>query len=322
MSQEVKAKRMVAVDVGSGFTQYTDGNVEGDFPSLVCTAPENMGFGSEEAEIVTVDGAKYLVGKSAKAFGNPSDRVNTLHDDWGGSTAWKAALYAALARTGIKSGESIDLVTGLPQGFYARQHKSLSESMSGENVFSYKGKNYKVNINLEVIPQASGALFYQASKEQALLQDSVGVIDIGTYTTGFSVVEDGFLNDNRCGSCLVGVSQLAESLQASLLNERGMRIDIAKMPDVLRNKEVRYRGERVDLSEHIERQSLMIAKPMLEKVVKLWDGGDDLLVFVAGGGAVYFADAINSTLPHARIMSDSFHAVVRGMHSWLTTVSQ
>jgi PRTRC genetic system protein D len=317
-----RQQRMVSVDVGSGFTQFTDGATEGSFPSLVCVAPSEMGFGSEGAEIVNVDGANYLIGKSAKAFGDPADRADTLHDDWAGSTAWKAALYGSLARLGVKSGENIHVVTGLPQALYSRKKDELIRIVGGEKEFLVNNEPFKINIDLKVIPQASGAIFYQATKEETVLQDSVGVIDIGTYTTGFSVIEEGMPIAYRCGGCSVGVSQLAKALQASLVTELNLKLDIAKMATLLVEKEVRYRGTPVDLTDMIARQALLVARPLLEKVSKLWDGGGELTIYIAGGGAEYFADAIKTVLPHATVMPDSFYAVVRGMHAWLTIVNQ
>lgn len=314
--ENTKKQRVVSVDVGSGFTQFTDGNTEGCFPSLICPAPKDLGFGSGEAEIVNIAGVNYLVGKSAKAFGDPADRVYTLHDDWAGSTAWKVALYAAIVSVGVKNNDSINLITGLPQALYSEKGPGLVEEVGGQNTFIHNGNDYEININLDVIPQASGAIFHQASKEESILQDAVGVIDIGTYTTGFSVIEDGMPSAHRCGGCQVGVSVLSKALKDSIENDFGFKVDIARMPEILLNKKVRYRGELIDLTEHIERQATMVARPLLEKVSKLWTGGGDLLIFVAGGGAIYFEDAVKSVFPHAQVMSDSFYAVVRGMHTY------
>jgi hypothetical protein len=115
---------------------------------------------------------------------------------------------------------------------------------------------------------------------------------------------------------------LAKALQASLITELNLKLDIAKMATLLVEKEVRYRGTPVDLTDMIARQALLVARPLLEKVSKLWDGGGELTIYIAGGGAEYFADAIKTVLPHATVMPDSFYAVVRGMHAWLTIVNQ
>lgn len=311
------SQKVISVDVGSGFTQFTNGKQEGCFPSLICTAPETLGFGGDDTKTITVDGIRYLIGDNAKSFGDPKNRVSTLHDDWAASPGWQAALYASLVQLGIKSGDQIQLITGLPQSLFEAKKDGVKQKMDGPKSFLAGGQEFKITIDLTVIPQAAGALLHQATKDEAILAEAVGVIDVGTYTTGFSVIDEGLFQAYRSGGCSVGVSQLAEALCSHLEKELGYRVDPAKLPQILMDKTIRHRGERIDVSDQIARQALLVARPMLDKILSVWDGGNDLLIYIAGGGAQYYAEAIKSVVPHAQIMNDSFYAVVRGMHSYL-----
>lgn len=308
--------RTISVDVGSGFTQFTDGATDGFFPSVVCPVPEVMGFGAEHALLITVDGARYLVGDDAKAYGDPDHRANTLHDDWAGSTGWKVLLFAALHMVGVQDGDTVQLITGLPQALFTTKKEDLVRILSGKITFRVNGSDYSVTVQPTIIPQAAGAVFYQAAINESILREAVGVIDVGTYTTGFSVIEDGRFVSKRSSGVTIGVSQLAAAVKDYLAKEYGHHVDSAKIPQILMEKAVRHRGNRIELSEVIERLALLVARPLLDKIKKTWEGGNDLLIFIAGGGAPYYFEAIKTELPHAEIMPDSFFAVVRGMHTY------
>lgn len=315
---EKKNERLLSIDVGSGFTQYTDGGkIEGAFPSVVCNVPERLGFGADNAEIVEMEGFRYLVGEDAMAYGDPQTRANTLHDDWAGSGPWMALLVAALGRLEVKTGETIHLVTGLPQALYTERRDSLKAFLAGDKTFSIRGKKITIKILPEICPQATGALLYQASQDQSMLLGSVGVIDVGTYTTGYSVIDNTRFISSQSGGCPVGVSQLCSALQDHLSRDLGYNVDPAKLPKILLERSIRHRGEKIEVGEHIDRLALTVARPMLEKIHKAWQGGSSYLIFVAGGGAPFFSEAIKTVTPHAKVMSDSFYAVVRGMHCFL-----
>lgn len=317
MSKKGAESRIISVDVGSGFTQFTDGKNEGDFPSIVCPVPDVMGFGTEQALTVTFEGKRFLIGEDAKAYGDPDTRANTLHDDWAGSSGWKALLYAALAHLDVQDGETINLITGIPQSLFTQKRPALMEALTGQKTFHVQDRQINVNIYSEFIPQAAGALFFQASQDQEILQEAVGVIDVGTYTTGFSVISGDKFTSHRSGGCPIGMSQLLKALKDHLAKD-GFRVDEANLPDILMSKSFRFRGERVDLPDQVVNSlALRVADPMLRQLKTKWQGGDDLLVYVAGGGAPYFIEAIQTSVPHAKVMSDSFYAVVRGMRTYL-----
>lgn len=102
----------VAIDVESGFTKFRNHEVEDEFVSLVCPVKkrEALGFGSEKAEIVTIDSEKYLVGKHAYAFGAPDRHMPTRFEDYAGSIQWRVLLYAALDHIGVDDAGEVILV--------------------------------------------------------------------------------------------------------------------------------------------------------------------------------------------------------------------
>ena len=312
--------KKIAVDVGSGFTQYrTENNVEGSFPSIVCPLEDKNGFGMDnKLSIVVFDGQQYLIGRDAFSYGGElEDRLNTLTEDWAGSVGWIALFYSAIASCDLQKDSHIKVVTGLPQAVYAKKTKGLKELLDGEHSFTFQGVDYKVTIEAKILPQAVGATLYKALEDPSLMNDMVGVIDIGTFTTGFAqVVENDFVSRKSHG-CEVGVSQLKEALGKYLVQEKNVNLDPTLLTKVLMEKKYRYRGEVIEIGDAISKLCLQVAKPMLDTINDFWKGGNELLVFVAGGGAVFFLEAIQTIMPHAEIMNDPFYAVVRGMYSIL-----
>ncbi len=307
----------VSVDVGSGFTKYTNGKTEGAYPSLVCLMPTVRLFGAENAETVEMENVLYVVGDDARAFGIADSKANTLRDDWAGSPPWMALLYAALVRLGV--GSTIDLVVGLPLALFDNKKDALVHSLQRRHHFKVRGKNYEIDINPTVVPQAVGALFYKAWKDPRLLDDTFGVIDPGTYTTGYALLDHHRLIRNKSDGCAIGVSQVGAAVVQYIQVACGFTPDTANLHHILKNRSVRRRGEEIDVGDAIDTAVLTVAKPMLDRIHQLWSGGNEHLIFIAGGGAHVFLKAIQTILPHATPLpeNEAFFAVARGMHQYL-----
>jgi len=310
---------LVAIDVGSGFTKFCNDEVEGEFVSLVCPVKkgEELGFGSEKAEIITIDGEKYLVGKHAYAFGAPDRHMPTRFDDYAGSVQWRALLYAALDHMGVDDGDEVTLVTGLPQALYAKRAQSLVKLLKGEHQWNNSGTKRRITVQAKVIPQAMAALFAAASKPgNEHLTDAVGEIDWGTYTTGYSWVEQEMVVDARSGGAAIGVSDVVDALGAHLKREHGIELRVVQIPAVLRSRQVTYRGEKIDVGEDIDRVAAQVAEPVFDRLRDLWGQANDAEILCAGGGAEIFLKAVKAQYPHARISDTPFRAVVNGLYEY------
>lgn len=316
---------MISIDVGSGFTKFVSFKDEGFLPSIVAPCPQSLSFGSEGAKIVQIGNSRFLIGNDAQSFAKSEDDFfETLTYDWPGSQAWLALIYAVVATSGVVNGkkEAVRIVTGLPQGIYLTKKQEILDMLKGAHAFLYMDKEFEVVFDPMVIPQAAAPFTCIGDVEDAY-EFGVGIIDVGTYTTGLSVIENRNFIERKSASYPIGVSQLVKEIQAYAKNQYNLHLSAHKATSALQKKMIRYKGENIDISEKVKSITMSVASEMLEGIKEKWPGqGFDLDVFIAGGGALFFEEAIQTVVPHARVMDDPFLSVARGMLYFLEAKSK
>ncbi len=314
-------KQRVAIDIGSGITNVVADEQEFLFPSRVCVAPPRwtQHFGAVNARVCRFADKDWLIGDAVRAIGGEPE--NTLSNDWALSDGWLALLYSSLAELGIEG--DCSLATGLPQALYTDNAENVVNRLSGIHRFSVNGVGYTVNFtSVQVVPQATAALLYQATLND-MMRGDVGCIDIGTYTTGLAVIDmdTQSLIARRSRGCQLGVATLLAALESHLINQHNLRLDGPRLMAALTSQQTRIRGAVLDLSAVIGQIAIREAKPMLEFIQSAWDGGADLEVYLAGGGADYYAQAVRSVVPHAAVIKEPQWAVARGLYRYLCEVA-
>lgn len=311
----------IAIDIGSGITNVKTDERELLFPSRVCVAPPKwqQHFGATQARVCRFNNKDWLIGDAVRAIGGEAE--NTLSDTWAESEGWLVLLYSALAELNV-SGE-IHIATGLPQAVYKQQKTGLVDRLVGVHRFTVNGVDRSVTIlSAHVVPQATAALMYQATQDANMAGDA-GCIDIGTYTTGLAVIDmdTQSLIERRSTGRQLGVATLLSGLESYLNRRYNLQLDGPRLMGALQHQQVRYRGEVIDLSGVIANIAIQEAKPMLDFIQDVWAGGADLDVFLAGGGADYYAPAVRSVVPHAQVIPEPQWAVARGLHQYLCEIA-
>ena len=314
--------KRIAVDVGSGFTKYTDGHQENNLPSLVCPFNNQGDFGVLNDEVVTFDGVPYLTGKSAYTFGGKAnDRFSTLTEDWAGSKGWLALIYRVIGNLGITTGK-IQLATGIPQSLFIRDKARVLNELNRSHDFVFQCLEHSVDIEAVVIPQAAAALFSAAANDDAILDDYVGCIDVGTYTTGFSVINGMQFVPRLSGGIPVGMSELHGKLKEEL-KHKGFVTDDSRYEQICSQKKYRHRGQVVDITSLINDLAASVAGKVIDEInnenekKESWNGAGEMRVFITGGGAEHFAPALKGSIQHLELMDDSFYSVAKGMLIYL-----
>lgn len=312
----------VAADIGSGFTKFTDGKTENNIPSLTAPYINTGEFGIRDDEVISFKDKSFLTGKSAYLYAsNNKDRLSTLSHEWPGSEGWLSLIYRVIGELGIKKGE-IDFITGLPQKIYATKREEMLNILKGEHKFTFKGVEHTVTLFPSVIPQASATLFYLASLDNSIVREHVGCIDIGTYTTGVSVIDEMNFIHRQGGGVELGMSEIYKTIQM-ILKGKDVNIDESKYAAITKDRKYKKHNVEHSIADEISQSAETICAMMMEdKDMKdKWPQLNDIRVFLTGGGAEVFYDSFKRRFPYIELMDNSFYAVVNGMHIYLTNIS-
>ncbi len=308
----------LGVDVGSGMTQWMSSKgVQGKMPSLVAEwDPATMSGTLDNPYLVKVGhiGTTFLVGSKVPLV--TTEVADTLRDDWSGSDPWLALFYAALDQSQVLDGAGeIHVAVGVPQALYREMGRYLSDRLTGHHRFAIDGREYGVDLKVRVYPQASSAM---ASVPSLSDVEMAGLIDVGTYTTGLSVMQhvDGefIINHTMSGGIARGTSVLARSLQAYLDTHHQMRMDLYRVYPLLDKKVVKIRGKDVDLAHAVDSACVALAEDIVEAADRAFRGGSELeVIALVGGGARYVEHKLKKAYPQLHMSKNPEWAVVEGL---------
>lgn len=207
------------------------------------------------------------------------------------------------------------LSTGLPLDFYKAQAKSFQNSIIGPQpklewvTGTLKGKTIENNIEKAIVfPQGASAIFSalinhdgkyvypQFMKEGSI----IGLIDIGFRTTDFVVVEilknGAFAPKAKLsGTVDDGVVNLHRDIrQAFKVKSGGADLNEFHLNRVLKDKTLRYKGEKIDFEDIISMSKKSIAANIVDRLKSVWGEEYDLFdaTFLAGGGGNMFEELI------------------------------
>lgn len=329
----------LAIDVGSGITKVRGPKGKRSFPSLA-GPPAEAGFELKSTSgrtvsfgIATADDAqtgaesRFAVGEAAKNLVDPDELAQTRADDWCARDEYLALLYAAIAQGLDQPGYhgKLRLCTGLPQALYGTYRAEVFERLARTHSFHVDDVRYKVTIRREdlfVMPQVMGLFLSRMAKDKRLAKKRVAVLDIGTYTSDWTIVENLGTVQWASGGMAIGVSDVGEALGKYLREEYSDQLDDVAVNQALRYGKIRINGNVVALHEHVRYAAMTLGKRMASKVHKQWRGATDAVVIIGGGGARLLGPAVRALMPHAEIIEDRepIYSVVDGYHAYLTAI--
>lgn len=308
---------VVAVDLGYGFVKAMSSNGKQVlFPSIVGNGYQRGMmdlFGDTSQDLsnihVQVQGEDYFVGELAKESRSQSriferERFNHMYTH--------ILLNVAIQLVTDKNTSAVKVVTGLPLDFYQSQAKDFQVSITGVQP-GLKWQSGPVTgsrqIAIEealVFPQGASAIFAalmdkngQPNHAEQIREGSIiGLIDIGFRTTDFVVVEmkqgGSFVPKTKLsGTVDEGVFNLYREIrQAYKTKTGGADLGETYVDRILRDKELTYRGEKIDFSQVIDKSLQAITANIVDRLKAVWAEESDLFdsIFLAGGGGALFAD--------------------------------
>jgi plasmid segregation protein ParM len=290
---------MAGVDVGFGFTKATDGESSTLFKSIIGEPqPRSMddNFFSSEAVPglhLTLDGRSYFVGELAESESRV--RQFTLDQAQLVTQHFRTLALAALAKV-VPGRVPVNVITGLPVGYYMEYKDKLTQALEGEHTLqihdSPHGNEVVLNINrARVIPQPYGSLVDYLFREDGTVlradaaRQKIGVVDIGFKTTDFTVCK-GFRHSERGSSTTdTGIAKAFTYISEALNDMSGVNVEIYRLYDAVREGSIKIRGAEYDLSKVKDEVFGRLATAVTSDMERVWADDWDLeLVLLAGGG--------------------------------------
>jgi plasmid segregation protein ParM len=295
---------ILGIDIGFGFTKATNGK---DF--LVCKSVlgEATDIQFQEQVLadatgddhlqVEVDGKSWFVGELAERQSNV--RFFTLDQSQFIAQFAKNLALTAAARL-VGGYIPINLVTGLPIGYY-RQHKDeLARILQGEHkvaLVDAAGKRQEkvVNINkVRVIPQPFGSMFNLMLNDlgdlgdKRLVKEKIGIIDVGFRTSDYTISDKMRYSERGSRTTDSGIARAFNVIVTKLREKSGVSVELYRLYDAVDRGSIKIRGKEYDLKVLTEQVFSQLAGAVANEVERLWadDWDMDAMVITGGGGAV------------------------------------
>ncbi len=309
---------LVAIDIGYGYTKGLTDKKQVIIASMVGPA-ENIRY---ESDIIEANGRGIALSVGARSFfiGEQAELQSasvsqTLDVTRTGSIEQKALFYAVASTLVPTTAEVVKVMTGLPVAdFDERNRTALRDMLNGEHTIIRQGKHKRIFTvdNVYVVPQALGSLFAIVLDRRGKLVDSdlaegrVGIIDVGTLTTNYVLVDRLRYVDVLSDSITTGMAEMLQKVARDLKREYGLDwgLKLGKVDKAVRQRSVEIKGDPVNISNSIAPHMESLADTIISKARSLWGEGLDLrAVVLTGGGSLELAPYVRRAYSHTRRVS-------------------
>jgi len=295
---------ILGIDIGFGFTKATNGSRELVFKSVFGEATELQyrealltDTSGDEHLQVEIDGKEFFVGELAERQSNV--RFFTLDQAQFVSQFAKTLALTAAARL-VGGFIPVNLVTGLPIGYY-RQHKDeLARLLQGEHKVVLVGADGKrvekvVNINkVRVIPQPFGSLFQRMFNDlgevadKRLMKEKVGIIDIGFRTSDYTVADKMRYSERGSRTTDSGIARAFNVIAGKLREKSDVNVELYRLHEAVERGSIKIRGKEYELKSLTDQVFGQLAGAVANEIDRLWadDWDMDTIILTGGGGAV------------------------------------
>ncbi|GAQ29087.1 hypothetical protein K6V18_20070 [Ralstonia insidiosa] len=283
------------------------------FPSVVSRATQTTlrtsadFFGKNPNRLeINIGEATYSVDTSMSAL--PSSALaRTEVDNFPRTETYAALVLACLQK--IRASRVRCLVLGLPLHTLEKHAGYLKSRFSG--VHRLGALCECVVDKVVVLPQPLGA--FAALRAQRLISaercTNTCIVDVGWHTSDAIVIEqDGTPDLSRSVGLPSGAARVVRAVAGLVGEKTGSRVDnLDRIDYALRTGEpLSVAGELVDLRPLL-RTALQGTQEVADAVMTALRTGEDLAVFVSGGGARFYADALSKSLGFAVRHVDRSH---------------
>ncbi len=294
--------RILAADIGFGYTKATDGRQFQVFKSIVGEAnlaqfeESPLPGAPQPPRHFEIGGEAVFVGELAET--QSRGRSFTLDPAQFLGTYAKTLGIAALAPY-AEHGDPIRLVTGLPISFFRKYKDALAAALQARHnvvIIGANGAREEKTLYIEkvrVIPQPFGSLFglmldgQGKAVQPRFVNEKIGVIDVGFRTCDFTIADKTRYSERGSLSTDSGISSAYAAI-ANLLHEKsGVQIELYRLYEAIARGFIKIHGRRFEIAGIVQQAMQQLATRIAGEANRLWadDWDIDAIVLTGGGGA-------------------------------------
>lgn len=300
---------VLGIDIGFGFTKATNGKDTLIFKSLFGDANDLqfwMDFGSQSASDfyhVTVDGKSYFIGDLAE---QQSNVLNFTLDQEKLISEFVKILALTAAGVFLKKGSPINvpinIVSGLPIGYFKHNHERFNEILTGHHQVTYHqpdGKNTvkEIYINkVRMLPQPLGSILNLLMDDNGrianaeLAKQKIGVVDIGFRTTDFTIMDRLRYIDRGSRTMDTGISKAFGIISNKLREKCGVGVQLYRLYQAVESGLIKMKGHGLNFSKIKDQVYTQLATNIANDIDRLWAEDWDIdTIVLTGGGSMALA---------------------------------
>jgi len=295
--------KVLAADIGFGYTKTTDGRQSQIFKSVLGEANEApftealMSAQKQHPRHFKLGEESFFVGDLAES--QSRGRQFTLDPQQFLSKYAKQLAIAGLCPF-APDGEPIRLVTGLPISFFRRYRDAISALLKGRHALTAihpDGRREEKQVYIEqvrVVPQPFGSLFNLMLNDlgkpasQRFLTQKIGIVDVGFRTADFTISDRSRYSERGSVSTDAGISSAYTQVATWLQEKSGITVELFRLYEAVARGSIKIKGKSYDIGPVVQQAFQQLAQRIASDANRLWsdDWDIDAIVITGGGGQV------------------------------------
>ena len=296
--------QIFGIDVGFGFTKATNGKNTFIFKSIFGEDADiqfwaDFGDDTPTDHIhVTIDGKSYFIGDLAE---QQSSVLHFTLDQEKLITDYVKILSLAVAGMFLDKGGAINvpinLVSGLPIGFFKQNHERFNELLTGHHSVTFHSQNgqettKELHINkVRMLPQPLGSVLNLLMDDngkivnKTLANQKIGVVDIGFRTTDFTILDRLRYIDRGSRTMETGIAKGFSVIANKLREKCGVSVELYRLYNAAETGSIKMRGNRVNFVKIRDEVYSQLAASIANDIDRLWAADWDIdAIILTGGG--------------------------------------
>jgi plasmid segregation protein ParM len=297
--------QVIGIDIGFGFTKASNGKDTFIFKSIFGEDADIQfwaDFGNDTPTDhihVTIDGKSYFIGDLAEQQSSvlhfTLDQEKLITDFVKILSLTVAGMF--LDQQGGPINVPINLVSGLPIGFFKQNHERFHELLTGHHRITYHAhdgqettKELYIN-KVRMLPQPLGSVLnllmdnHGKITNTTLANQKVGVVDIGFRTTDFTILDRLRYIDRGSRTMETGIAKGYSVIANKLREKCGVNVELYRLYNPAETGSIKMRGHGFNFVKIRDQVYTQLATSIANDIDRLWaDDWDIDAIILTGGG--------------------------------------